>query len=132
VNVGESRHEWMVSQSNEAPSTTTVASPNIMEFEAYLEHALAPRQPLPIVQTLIAGKRKRKSKNDEFWEAVLEREKLRLLNVRQSNLTPVEAMMVGGSRNDDNADTTIERETYSQAKEKSSPIHEPNEASFDA
>jgi hypothetical protein len=122
----------VVSQSNEAPLTTTVASPNIMEFEAYLEHALAPRQSLPIVQTLIAAKRKRKSKTDEFWEGVLEREKLRLLNVSESSLTPVEAMMVGGSSNDDNGDTTIERTTYSQAKEKSSPIHEPNEASSGA
>ncbi len=122
----------VVAHSTEAPLTTTVASPNIMEFEAYLEHALAPGQPQPIVQTTIKGKRKWKSKNDESWEGVLESEKLRLQNVSESGLTPVEAMMVGVSSDDDNGDTTIKRATYSQAKEKSSPIHEANEASSGA
>ena len=68
----------VIQHSNEAPLTTTVASPNITEFEAYLEQRVAPEQPKPIVQTSMKGNRKRKSKNDEFWEGVLESEKLRV------------------------------------------------------
>ncbi len=119
----------VVQHSNEAPLTTTVASPNITEFEAYLEQRVAPEQPKPIVQTSMKGKRKRKSKTDEFWEGVLESEKLRLQKVSESCLTSVEAMMVGVSSDDDNGDTTIKTATYIQAKEKASPIHKPNEAS---
>jgi hypothetical protein len=57
--------------------------------------------PPPIALSSDKGKRKKMSKNDEFWEGVLESERRRLLNDRETFLTPVEAMMVGGSSDED-------------------------------
>jgi hypothetical protein len=63
----------VVAHSNEAPLTTTIASPNITEFEAFLEHDLESRQPLPIHQTSDLAKRKKNQRtmNDgkEYWKA---------------------------------------------------------------
>jgi hypothetical protein len=119
----------MVAHSNAAPLTTTEASPDITAFEAFLDHDLAPVQQETIVHTESGGTRKRKSKNDEFWEGVLESEKKRLQKVSECNLTSVEEMMVGVSNGDDNGDTSLNRATTSQSKNKS---REPNGASSGA
>ena len=48
-----------VAHSSQSPSTTTAASPNITEFEAFLEQDLTPRQPPPNVETSDQGKREK-------------------------------------------------------------------------
>jgi hypothetical protein len=114
--------------SNGVPSTTTdIASPDISEFEAYLERALLPGQPEPVVSTTAERKRKRISKNDEYWEGILQREKERQLKDSEGSLTTVEAMMVGVQNEEDNEQTT-----KSLAKEKALPLAEPNGGSSGA
>ena len=58
------------------PSSTNIASPNITEFEAFLENDVAKQRPLPTGATSVQVKQKKLSKNDEFWEGVLASEKL--------------------------------------------------------
>ncbi len=115
-----------VAHSSQAPLNTTTASPNITEFEAFLEQDLAPRQPPPNVETSDQGKRKKLSKNYEFWEGVLASEKLRLLKVSDTSLTSVKAIMVGSSSDEDNGDTPLRRAAKRRAKEILRSINEPH------
>jgi hypothetical protein len=127
-----------VVHSSQDPSRIATASPNILEFETFLENGLAQRQPLQSVDTLATGTRKRKSKNDEYWEGVLAREKVRLQQSCDNTLTSVDAMMVGPSSDEDNTDTPLKRATKRRADEKSRssipqpkdkhPINEPDGA----
>jgi hypothetical protein len=118
-----------VAHSSQAPSTTTAASPNIMEFEAFLEQDVAPQQPPPNVETLVQGKRKKLSKNDEFWEGVLASEKLRLQRVSETTLTSVDAMMVGSSSDEETGDTPLRRAANRRAKAILRSINEPHGSS---
>jgi hypothetical protein len=121
-----------VAHSSQDPMKKTTASPNILEFETYLEYGFAPRQPLENVATLATGTGKKKSKNDEFWEGVLASEKLRLQKLSDTTLRSVDAMMVGSSSDEDNSDTPLKRATKRRAKEKSSSINPPDGASLGA
>jgi hypothetical protein len=58
---------------------------------------------------LSTGRRKTLSKNDEFWERHLASEKLRLQQL--SDLTPLDAMMVGASSDEDNGGTPLKSTT---------------------
>ena len=115
-----------VAHSSQAPLKTTTASPNITEFEAFLEQDLAPRQPPPNVEPSHQRKRKELSKNDAFWEGVLASEKLRLQKVSDTNLTSVEAMMVGSSGDEETGDTPLRRAAKRRAKAILRSINEPH------
>jgi hypothetical protein len=131
-----------VAHSSQAPSKMATASPNIMEFENFLENGLAQQQPLESVDALATGTRKKRSKNDEYWEGVLAREKLRLQQSCDNSLTSVSAMMVGPSSDEDNTNTPLKRVTKRRAAEKSrsslpqptdkQPINEPDGATSGA
>ena len=108
-----------VAHSSQDPSKIATASPNILEFETFLENSLAPQQPLESVDALATGTRNKKSKNDEYWEGVLAREKLRLQQSCDNTLTSVSAMMVGPSSDEDNTDTPLKRATKRRAAETS-------------
>jgi hypothetical protein len=111
---------WVVKETQEADiihsDNDSEASPNITEFEAFLEQDLAPREPPPNVEPADQRKRKKLSKTDEFWEGVLASEKLRLQKVSDSDLTPVEAMMVGSSSEEETGDTPLRRAAKRRAK----------------
>jgi hypothetical protein len=115
-----------VAHSSQDPLKIATASPNILEFETLLENGLAPRQPLQSVETLATGTRKKKSKNDEFWEGVLASEKLRLLQACDTTLTPVDAMMVGSNSDEDNTDTPSRRASRRRVKAKLKCTNEPD------
>jgi hypothetical protein len=115
-----------VARSSEAPLNTTTASPNITKFEAFLEQDLAPQQQPPNVETSDQGRRKKLSKNDEFWEGVLASEKLRLQKVSDITLTSVDAMMVGSSSDDETGDTPLRRAAKRRAKEILRSINDPH------
>jgi hypothetical protein len=121
-----------VAHSSQDPLNTTTASPNMLEFETYLENGFAPRQPLESVEILATGTGKKKSKNDEFWEGVLASEKARLQQLSGTTLTSVDAMMVGSSSDEDNTDTPLKRATKRRAEEKSSSTIPPDGASSGA
>jgi hypothetical protein len=118
-----------MAHSSKAPSTTTAASPNITDFEAFLEQDVAPQQPPPNVDSLVQGKRKKLSKNDEFWEGVLASEKLRLQSVSETNLTSVDAMMVGSSSDEESGDTPLRRAANRRAKAILRSFYEPHRSS---
>lgn len=86
---------------SQSHSTTTIPSPNIKEFEDFLDNVMESRTSPPVLHTSSQGKRKKMSTNDQFWEGVLESEKRRLLTDSNNTLTPVDAMMVGASSDDD-------------------------------
>jgi hypothetical protein len=111
--------------------TLSNASPNIMEFEAFLEQKVAPHQPPHHEETSNQGKRKKVSKTDEYWEGVLASEKLRLSKASDTTLTPVEAMMVGLSSDEDNdnGETPLRRAANRRAKEILRSINEPHKRS---
>jgi len=106
--------------------TTTLASPDISEFEAYLERESLHGLPEAVVPTCGERKRKRISTNDEYWEGVLQSEKERLLKDSEYYLTSVEAMMVGVPNDEDNVHTPMQVLNNSLAKEKGLPFAELN------
>ncbi len=114
--------------SNTGPSTTTLASPDISEFEAYLERELQLVQPEPSGPTCGERKRKRRSNNDDYWEGVLQSEKERLQKDKECSLTSVEAMMVGVIDEGDNGQTPVKVQTQIMANEKAVPLDEPHGA----
>ena len=115
--------------SSQDPFTTTAASPDISEFERYLENG-------EFCITLPSGRRKKLSKNDEFWEGHLASEKLRLQQL--SDLTPLDAMMVGSTSDEENTGTPLksaaktrikDNSTRRRAKAKLTSTNEPDGAS---
>ena len=117
-----------VAHSSQAPSKATAASPNIIEFEAFLEQDVAPQQPPPNVETLVQGKGKKLSKNDAYWEGVLASEKLRLKGVSETTLTSVDAMMVGSSSDEEAGETPLRRAAKRRAKAILRSINEPTKS----
>ena len=118
-----------VVHSSQDPSTIATASPDILEFENFLENSLAPRQLLQSVDEQAPGTRKKQSKTDEYWEGVLAREKLRLHQSCNETLTSVDAIMVGPSIDEDNTATLLKRTTKRRAAPKSKykpPLNEPD------
>ncbi len=81
-----------------------------------MEQDVAPQQPPPNVETSVQGKRKKLSKNDEFWEGVLASEKLRLQKVSETTLTSVDAMMIGSGSDEETGDTPLRRAAHRRAK----------------
>jgi hypothetical protein len=118
-----------VAHASKEASQTARASPNILEFETYLEHDLALRQPLQNGEASDKRKRKKQSKNDAFWEGILASEKLRIHKLNDNHLTSVDAMMVGVSSEEDNSDTpSLHRATKRRTKENSTSFPKPSEA----
>ena len=118
--------------SNTGPATTTLASPDISEFEAYLEREVQPVQPEPSVPTCGERKRKKRSNNDDYWEGVLQSEKERLQKDNECTLTSVEAMMVGVINEGANGHTPMKVQTQSMANEKAALFDEPHGAPLGA
>ena len=101
------------------PSSTNIASPNITEFEAFLEKDVQVKQ-------------KKLSKNDEFWEGVLASEKMRLQKINESTLTSVDAMMLGSGSDEENGDTPLRQAAHRRAKAILRSINEPHGGSSGA
>ena len=120
-----------VAHSSEEPFTTTAASPNLPEFEAFLDKAAAPQREPPIEELRRAARERAKellvSKNDAYWEGVLQSEKEKLQKIQEQGLTSVDAMMVGCSSDEDNGDTPVRRAANKRAKEILRAINNPVE-----
>jgi hypothetical protein len=114
-----------VAHSSEDTFNTTAASPNVTEFEAFLEKDKAPQREPLIVETAYQRRQKQLSKTDAYWEGVLQSEKQRLQQISDEALTSVDAMMVGSSSDDDNADTPLRRAANKRAKEILRTINDP-------
>jgi hypothetical protein len=77
-----------VAHNGEDTLNTTAASPNVTEFEAFLEKETAQeREPL-IVETSYQHRQQKLSKTDAYWEGVLQSEKQRLQKINDEALTP--------------------------------------------
>ena len=118
--------------SSQGPLSTNTASPNITEFEAFLEQDVATQRPLPNGATSVQGKQKKLSKNDEFWEGVLASEKQRLQQLSEAALTSVDAMMLGSGSDEDNGDTPLRQAVHRRAKAILRSINEPHGGSSGA
>ena len=86
-----------VAHSSEDTFNTTAASPNVAEFEAFLEKEKATQREPLIVETSYQRRQQNLSKTDAYWEGVLQSEKQRLQQTSDEALTSVDAMMVGSS-----------------------------------
>jgi hypothetical protein len=116
--------------SSKGPLSTNIASPNIAEFEAFLEQEVATQRPLPNGRTTIPGKQKKISRTNEYWEGVLAREKQRLQNLSHERLTSVDAMMLGSSSDEDCGITPLRQAAIKRrANEKLASTKDPDEES---
>jgi hypothetical protein len=114
-----------VAHFSEETINTTAASPNVTEFEAFLDKHKEPHREPPIVEPSYQRRQPKVSKNDAYWEGVLQSKKLRLQQVNEEALTSVDAMMVGSSSDDDNGDTPLRRAANKRAKELLRSINDP-------
>ena len=111
-----------VAHSSDDIFNTTAASPNVAEFEAFLERDKAAERE-PVIMCVPTGKNL--SKTDAYWEGVLQSEKQRMQQTSDEVLTSVDAMMVGSSSDDDNGDTPLRRAANKRAKALLRSINDP-------